>query len=447
MDTVEKNIRVLFLNTRDAFGADVAVHAQLARALDRGRVRVWAATSTYAQPGLSARAVFEAIPELTVLPLALGRPVSGQRGAARAQALLYNAEGAASLLRLGVRCRRERVDIVHVTERPRDALFGLALARLAGSACVIHGHTSYYRHDATRLGNWVLHQADAVVGVSRFTAETYARDAGLSPDRVFAVHNAVDTDIFQPDVPEEERVAMRRRLGIAAEVPLIGCVARLNRWKGHDTLLRALLAVRRSVPGAHVIFAGTNADMAPDSAGTYLDYLTRRVEALGLSSAVTFAGFLPQSDMPTFYAALDAVAHPAIEEPFGLAVAEGMACGRPLVAVGEGGVPEIVRDGVDGLLVPREQPDALAQALVRVLSEREFASRLARAGRARVVAAFSPRQQADAMLEIYQRVADRKCGRVSESSLVKEGQQCVPDGPAAFPFVQRAAERVGTTHV
>ncbi len=83
-------VRVLFLNTRDSLGADIAVHLPLARALDREQSRVWAATSTYEAPGESARAELESIPELTVLPLDLGRPLTGQHGAARVLAQLRN---------------------------------------------------------------------------------------------------------------------------------------------------------------------------------------------------------------------------------------------------------------------------------------------------------------------------------------------------------------------
>lgn len=398
-------LRVLFLNTRDRQGADVAVHLSLARTLDRAQARVWFATSTYeASSGPSTRLALNSIPNLTILPLDLGRPLWRQHGVARLIALLRNTRGAASLVQLAWLCRRERVDVIHVTDRPRDALFGLLVARLAGSACLIHAHTSYDGNHATARDNWVLRHADAVVGVSRFTARTYVRDAGLSENRVFALHNAVDGAIFRPDVSVSDRAAMRARLGVPADAPLIGCVARLIRWKGHDTLLDAFMVVRRAFPDVHLVLAGVNGDTAPDGQGTFQDYLVRRIAALGLQDAVTFAGFVPAHEMPSLYAALDVLAHTAIEEPFGLALVEAMASGRPVVAVGGGGVPEIIRDGVDGILVPREQPEALAAALVRLLREPALAECLGRAGRDRAHAAFSPEHQAIAMLDVYRRV-------------------------------------------
>ncbi len=399
-----RRLRVLFLNTRDIVGADVAVHLSLARTLDRAHAQVWAATNAYEAPGASARAALESIPDLIVLPLDLGRPLVGRRGYERAIALVHNGRAAASLARLAWLCRCWRVDIVHVTERPRDARFGLLLARLAGSACLIHAHTGYYRHDATRLGDWTLRHADAVVGVSHFTADTYRHGASLPPGRVFAVHNAVDSAVFRPDAPVAERLDMRARLGVPAGAPLIGCVARLSRWKDQATLLEALVAVRRTVPGARLVLAGANADTSPDGRGNYEDYLARRIGALGLEGAVTFAGFVPHHEMPHVYAALDLLAHPAVEEPFGLAIVEAMASGLPVVAVNAGGVPEIIRDGVDGLLVPRGQPSALAAAITRVLGDTALSARLGRAGRERARTVFTPGSQAAAMLDVYRRV-------------------------------------------
>ncbi|SRR5579883_120460 len=396
-------VRVMFLNTRDSLGADVAVHLLLARALDRMQTRVWVATSRYESPGASTRAALESIPDLTVLPIDLGRPLT-HRGALRLLTISRDVPGIGSLVRLASTCRRERIDVIHVTERPRDALFGLLLARLAGSACLIHAHTGYYRHDASQLGNWILRRADAIVGVSRFTATTYARDAGLDPSRVFAVHNAVDHVAFHPDIPIAARLEVRALLGVSPDAPLIGCVARLSRWKDQASLLEALVNVRRAIPGTRLILAGINADSAPDGQGNYKDYLVRRIAAFGLDDAVTFAGFVPQQEMPNFYAALDVLAHPAVEEPFGLALVEAMASTRPVVAVGNGGVPEIIRDGIDGLLVPREQPEAMSAALIRVLSDPALAGRLANSGRSRVCEVFTPERQAVAMLGVYRRV-------------------------------------------
>jgi glycosyltransferase involved in cell wall biosynthesis len=399
---------VLFLNAAEVLGADVAVHLSLARTLDRGRIRVSAATNLRESPGASSRAAFTAIPDITVLPLDLGQPLGPRHGLALAQAMLYNARGAASLVRLAAWCRHNAVDIIHVPERPRQTLFGLFVARLAGCACLIHAHTGIYPQEATRLAKWRFNQAQAVVGVSRFTAASYVRLANVPSERVFAVHNAVDADQFRPEVAVAGRLPMRGRLGLPVDAPVIGCVARLTRWKAQHTLVEAFAIVRQRFRDARLVLPGISGDAAPDGNGSYRDYLIRRSAELGLGDTVTLPGFLPQSDMPEFYGALDVLAHPSIEEPFGLAVVEAMASERPVVAIDGGGIPEIIRDGRDGVLVPAEQPPALAAAITRVLDNPALAVQLGRAGRQRVVDTFTPELQAAAMLEVYEQVLGRR---------------------------------------
>jgi glycosyltransferase involved in cell wall biosynthesis len=399
---------VLFLNAQDGLGADVAVHLSLARTLDRRKVRVSAATSLREKPGASARRTLEAIPDLTLLTLDLGRPIGQSHGLGRATAVLHNLRGLASLVGLARWCRANRVDVIHVTERPRQALFGLLLARMADCACLIHAHTIYYPGDASRFANWRLGQADAVVGVSQFVARSFQQLGNLPASRVFAVHNAVDAELFRPEIVDAGRLKMRQQLGVPADVPLIGCAARLMHGKGQTTLLEAFEVVRKTVPAAQLVLVGLSAQGAPDGSGDYRDYLLRRIGALGMQGAVMLPGFVPQTEMPHFYGALDLLAHPSIEEPFGLAVVEAMASVRPIVAVDRGGIPEIIRRDVDGLLVPAEQPAAMADAIIGLLGNPALATRLAHSGRQRVLERFTPEIQAAAMLQVYETVVARR---------------------------------------
>jgi glycosyltransferase involved in cell wall biosynthesis len=246
-----------------------------------------------------------------------------------------------------------------------------------------------------------------VVGVSAFTASTF-RSAGVRPARLYSVHNSVDPQVFTPAIANEVSAAMRHKLGIDERAPLIGCVARLMRGKDQATLVRAFAAVREAFPSARLVLAGTSMDRAPDGLGDYRDYLVRLARQLNVSDAVDLVGFLPYGDMPGFYRALDLLAHPSWEEPFGLALVEAMASERPVLAINGGGVPEIIVDGRDGLLVPRQSPTVMADAIIDVLRDPPMAERLSRSGRARVLKAFTPEQQATRMLEVYQFVVQRR---------------------------------------
>jgi glycosyltransferase involved in cell wall biosynthesis len=273
---------------------------------------------------------------------------------------------------------------------------------------LIHAHTGIYPQEATRFARWRFNAAEAVVGVSRFTAASYVALARVPASRVFAVHNAVDAEQFRPEIANAGRLRMRQRLGLPVDAPLIGCVARLTRWKAQHTLIDAFAVVRQRFPHARLVLPGISGDSAPDDNGTYGDYLVRRSVDLGLGDTVSLPGFLPQRDMPEFYGALDVLAHPSIEEPFGLAVVEAMASERPVVAINGGGIPEIIRDGCDGLLVPAEQPPAMAEAITRLLDNPAFAAQLGQAGRQRVVDSFTPERQAEVMLEVYEHVLSRR---------------------------------------
>jgi glycosyltransferase involved in cell wall biosynthesis len=416
----DASLHVLFLNTQDTLRADVSVHVSLARALDRKTVRVSVATNRYEAEGDSARSAFESIDNLTLLQLDLGRPVTWKRGVTRWLALLHNLRACAALLSLARWCRAQSVDVIHVTERPRDALFGLLLARLSGSACLIHAHTSYYPRRGSRsarLMDWLLRHADGVVGVSNFTAWTFRRDAGVAAGRMFAVHNAVDHQMLNAVVSDDERVATRQRLGIPHNATVVGSVARLMRGKDQQSLIEALAIVRGTNPQAHLVIAGQSSDSAPDGQGDYADYLVRRADELGMSDAVTFTGLLPHDQMPELFAAFDLFAHPCLEEPFGLVVVEAMTAQRPVVACNAGGIPEIIRDGVDGILVPRRQPAALAEAIVDLLTNPVRSTKLVRSARERVMAAFTPEIQAATMLNVYRRITEaRGKGRVRFSA-------------------------------
>jgi glycosyltransferase involved in cell wall biosynthesis len=403
-------LHVLFLNAAESLAADVAVHVSLSRTLDRRKVRVSAATNVRESTGASTRAAFAASKDVQVLPLDLGQPLGPRRGLALTRALLYNARSATTLVGLAAWCRANKVDLIHVTERPRQTLFGLFVARLAGCACLVHAHTAIYQRDVTRMVRWRLSQADALVGVSRFTADSFARLAGLPHDRVFSVHNAVDARQFRPDIALAGRDDMRRSLGVPLDATVIGCVARLTRWKAQHTLIEAFAHLRQRLPNARLVLPGLSSDLAPEGPGTYGDYLERLCAKLGVADVVSLPGFLPQADMPRFYGAIDVLAHPSIEEPFGLVLVEAMASQRPVVAINGGGVPEIIRDGREGLLVGAEDPRAMADALGRVLSDPILARSLGQAGRRRVLDSFTPEMQASAMLDVYETVLARRSG-------------------------------------
>jgi glycosyltransferase involved in cell wall biosynthesis len=411
--TNTRRLRVLFLNTSDSFGADYAVHLGLVRNLDRTVVKLWAAANTakmlhwrgawYAsREGISVSDAFASVPDTTFVPVPLGGPFRGLPRTMQARAVLGNARAVGGVWRLARLCKRQRIDVVHVTDRPRDVMVGWVVARLGGCRLLVHAHTNYGKpagaRFAARIADWILRQADGLVAVSRFTANSYVTGAGLRENRVFAVHNSVDASLFSPEVESASRTAMRERLGIPPEVPVIASVARLTRWKGQLQLLEAFARLRQRFPQARLVLAGSSHDTDPEGPGDYRDFLERKAHALCVTDAVSFAGYVDAADMPAFYAAIDVFVHAAVSEVFPLVVLEAMASAKPVISVGVGGIPELIRDDQDGLLI---DPPELEAAIGRLLESGDFAQSLGKSARSRVIDAFNPAKQAAEIVDVY----------------------------------------------
>jgi glycosyltransferase involved in cell wall biosynthesis len=231
-------------------------------------------------------------------------------------------------------------------------------------------------------GRVVLHvarsRASALVCCSQFVADQFAGDHG--PPMVIAY----------PPIREEyeggDRARMRQRLGIPPDAICLAMAGNITRRRGQDVLLRALPGLRERFGDVRAVIAGEPHPRPVDR--TYRAELSNLVDELGLGGTVVFAGFVER--MADLFAASDVVVNPDRLEPLGRVAAEALVAGRPVVATNVGGIPEVVRDGVDGLLVPPGDPRALADAIATLLTDRRLADRLMTAGAARVRREFSP---------------------------------------------------------
>jgi glycosyltransferase involved in cell wall biosynthesis len=213
--------------------------------------------------------------------------------------------------------------------------------------------------------------------------------------RVRPLGNPVDLVRFHPDV---DGARIRAELGIPDDVPVVGMVAHLTPWKGHEDFL----SVAAKVPGARCLVSGGDIYETEGHAG-YLERLRRRAVDLGLGGRVHFLG--NRDDVPEVLAALDVLVHcPTAPEPFGRSVAEAMAVGKPVVAARAGGLPEIVEDDVTGLLVPPGDVTACATAVTRLLSDPALRARMGAAGRRRAEFLFAPAPHAEQVMRIYREI-------------------------------------------
>lgn len=168
--------------------------------------------------------------------------------------------------------------------------------------------------------------------------------------RAHLIPPGVDGEVFAPsDEPRECRVLY------------VGRVEQTSRWKGLQVLVEALPRLRALVPDARLTIVGDGDDVVP---------LQKRAAELGVADLVEWVGSVDHSALPAYYRRAGVTVLPSLTEAesFGMTLAEAMACGCPVVGSAVGGIPYVVRDGLDGLLVPPGDPDALADALAAVLA-------------------------------------------------------------------------------
>jgi glycosyltransferase involved in cell wall biosynthesis len=386
--------RVLFIASPRSIGADTFIHLLLLRHLSPERTELHAAVQPSGYGVQETAQTFEAIrqlPGVALKPTHFGPSLSAGPKRERLKLALQHALpvslGFAGLVRY---IRANRIQILHATDRPRDAISCAALAAATGAKALIHVHVKY--GDWMSAGvKWALHRADALVGVSRFVADSLVA-AGCRPKRVHSVLNAIELDRWDPTLsPLQGRAA----LGVAADAPLIVSVSRLFRWKGHVELIQAFARAKREVAGAKLAIVGAD---YPEGSGTTTE-LRQLAHELGVGPDVIFTG--PRGDIPLLMAASDVFALASFEEPFGLVFAEAMAMKRPVIGLSNGGTPEVVEHGHSGLLSRPGEVDELAGNLVLLLRNPELRARLGEHGRAQVEARFTPARMANDFTGLY----------------------------------------------
>lgn len=367
------------------------MHLQLLRSLPRDRFELHAA----GQAGSPAPAFDEllTIPDIALRPTYFGPTLWQQSKLKKLASTRHLATMTASLLGLAAYIRRRRIEIIHSTDRPRDALACVVLSALTGAKSVVHAHVNYGDW-MSRGVKWAFGRADALVAVSRFSAETFVH-AGYPQERVHSVLNAIDASHWDPTL---DPAIGRASLGVPDGALLIISVARLFPSKGNRELLRAFARVQRELGNARLAIIGAD---YPEGSGETL-HLKQLARELGVESSVSFPG--QRADIANLLAACDVFALPSFGEPFGLVYVEAMAMKRPVVALSYGGAPEVVEDGECGLVSPPDDIDALSVNLLRLLRDPALRQRFGENGRKRVVTHFTPARMAADVSNLYARL-------------------------------------------
>jgi glycosyltransferase involved in cell wall biosynthesis len=396
---MSNKINVLFMQSQTYFGADSRIHGVLMHYFDRSRIGVHAACNpgTISERSAAIQAL-ESISDLHLQPISFGPTVNAQTKLDIAkQVLKGTGRMLASFGHLIKHIKQHKVNIIHCTEKPRDAFYGLLFARLTGAKCVIHLHVKA-EDWISPLTRWAMHHADALVGVSGFVAESIEA-MGYPASKTHVVLNGMELDHWDYRL---DGSSVRREFGIAPDQPLLAVVSRLFPWKGHTELLKALAIVKQHVPTFRLLLVGEDDPRATPGGGSYTAQLKALTEELGLTEHIIFTGF--RRDVPQIMAACDIFTMPSFEEPFGMVYLEAMAMEKPIIALNNGGAREVVEHMKSGLLSEPQAIEQLADNIIKLINDPALRSRMGKYGRRRCEQYFHPQRMANDTEKVYRDV-------------------------------------------
>ena len=286
--------------------------------------------------------------------------------------------------------RAEKPDIIHLhSRRGADVLGGLA-ARITGTKCVLTRRVDNPEPVPWTRTKYRLY--DRIVTISEGISRVLASE-GIPPEKMTLVHSAVDAARFSGPA---DRDWFRKEFGLPENALACGTVAQLIKRKGHADLLAAIPGILLEVPAARFLFFGK---------GPLETALRQKSEDLGIREKVLFAGF--RDDMERILPCLDLLIHPAHMEGLGVSMLQAAAAGVPVVGTKVGGIPEAVADGVNGILVEPDDPDALAKAAVRILSEEGLAEKMGIGGKRLAAERFSIEAMVKGNLKVYREMMEK----------------------------------------
>lgn len=299
----------------------------------------------------------------------------------------------AAAWRLSRVIRRLGPDLVHAHDPHGVAMAALALSlgTTRPAPALVASRRVDFHLKGNSLSRWKNRQVDCFVAASDAIRGMLIAD-GVPQERAVTVHEGIDVD----RVVATPAVNVHEALWLPHHAPLVGNVAALVPHKGQRYLIEATPLVMRDIPDTRVAIFGE---------GELREHLEHLVHEHHLEKHVLLPGF--RSDILGCIKGLDLFVMSSVTEGLGTSLLDAMACARPIVATRTGGIPEVVEDGVTGVLVPPRDAPALARAIVALLSNAPRRQELAAAGLDRVRARFTVERMVADTATVYERVARR----------------------------------------
>ena len=281
------------------------------------------------------------------------------------------------------------IDIVHAQTRITQVM-GTLLKKTTRRPFVSTCHGFF----KTRLSRKYLPcWGDAVIAISSPVEHHLLDDFGVPQQKIHLIESGIDLDEFTP-VDEKMKAQHRDRFDLGNE-PIIGMIARLSDVKGPDILIEAMKSVLEHIPNAKLLLVGE---------GRMEGALRMLVRRLELMEHVQFFSVVSKTQemLPLF----DIFAMPSRQEGLGLSIMEAQASGLPVIASRVGGIPSLIEDGKTGILVEPENPDGLAEAIIKLFNDKDRLGIIGAAGREFIRSHYSANQMVDKTVELYKSLLD-----------------------------------------
>ena len=288
---------------------------------------------------------------------------------------LYSAGTMMQQLRFAGFLRKQRVQILH-SYNFYSNVFAIPAAKLAGIPVIlasIRDQGVYLTPAQKKVQKWICGLADRIL-VNAESIREWLLEQGYAENKIVVIKNGIDLSRFDKVRGES---GIRAELGIPENVPVILMLSRLNAQKGVDDFIDAAAIVNKSHPDIRFLIVGTKLRLVDGvyiEDTPYMEGLKSRAKSCGIGDRVILAGV--RKDVPEVLAEADISVLPSYSEGLSNTLLESMAAGVPVVTTHVGGNPELIKDGINGFLVPVKSPQLLAEAMVRILDNPELARQL-----------------------------------------------------------------------
>jgi glycosyltransferase involved in cell wall biosynthesis len=292
--------------------------------------------------------------------------------------------------------KKHNISIIHANDI-HSVQYSVLAAKLARIYCVCHMRSPFIAEMLSKkIHQSLINCCEAIIAISKHV-KNELESIGILGNKIHIVYNALD--LGSEDYSSHCKFEFRRQNYIANGDIFVGTVGRINPVKGLDTFIKSIPFIIQAIPNAKFVIVG---DANTTEENLYFDYLKKMRQELEIEQRLIFAGY--REDVVHIMKCLEVLVVPSKEEPFGRVVIEAMAAETPVVASEVGGIPEIIKHGINGLLIPPNDAKSIANAVIRLVKDTGLREKLIQESRKTVKEQFSLQMHINKIAAIYEQI-------------------------------------------